>query len=205
MSDDRNTRDRQDATLRELMIDFAVRHVQAEREIGTFPEKVRLALADELSADRDRWQRARDQQGDRVIIDLFMSTVWRRHFGVGAGAKSDEEPQADNSNSPTGEPQQDIPGLLTPIYLNGHRLPATLTYEDRTAGRTAMRTVDTGFARVWQKIRATELKRRKADDVITAVEKEEADDQLLLSRANNNLEARLVDHCDELPVDDAAE
>jgi hypothetical protein len=185
MSDERR---RQDATLRELMIEFEARHLETVGNIGSYPEKVRLALADELKTD-ERWRRARDQQGDRIIVDLFMSTVWGR-------SRSTPESQNDN-RSAAPDVQGDIPGLLPPVYIDGRRQPETLTYRDNSAGRTALRTVAIRSASIWQRVQATTYKREKAIEFGEAVARDEAADRVLLSRAGNDLNAKLIDHCDD--------
>ena len=85
-------KDRED-TLRRMLAAWKNDYLIEEGEFGSFPEKVREALNEEIIANPGKWNVA--ARGREAIIGLFMAGVWRSNEvgATGDATDDDKEPQ----------------------------------------------------------------------------------------------------------------
>jgi len=85
-------KDRED-TLRRMLAAWKNDYLIEQDEFGSFPEKIREALNNEIIANPGKWNVA--ARGREAIIGLFMAGVWRSNEvgATGDATDDDKEPQ----------------------------------------------------------------------------------------------------------------
>lgn len=156
-------------------------HMDAHAEFGSYSEKVRLELEDELRNDPVKWSVL--TFGIEAIVEFFMSGIWRTD--TGASAVTEHEDQ-----------------LSFHWTFDGKKLPSDITYFDPTAGKTRMRTVAIQHGRLWQWQKAVELKYDKAKEAGEAADRDHDLGARMLRAAGGDINAKIIEVCDR--IEDAA-
>ena len=169
-------KDRED-TLRRMLAAWKNSYLIEEGEFGSFPEKVREALNNEIIANPEKWNVAK--RGREAIIGLFMAGPWRSNE---VGATDDDEEEEEQ--------------LCFAFFVERERLPLDITYRDPTAGKYKMRTVSTQVATVGQWMRAIELQEDKHAEAARRISLNKGIGAVLLSRAGGDPTARIIDLID---------
>ena len=173
-------KDRED-TLRRMLAAWKNDYLIEQDEFGSFPEKVREALNNEIIANPGKWNVA--ARGREAIIGLFMAGVWRSNEVGATGDATDD-----------GEEEEEQ--LSFDFYVERERLPLDITYRDPTAGKYKMRTVSTQVATVGQWMRAIELQEDKHAEAARRISLNKGIGAVLLTRAGGDPTARIIDLID---------
>jgi hypothetical protein len=173
-------KDRED-TLRRMLAAWKNDYLIEQDAFGSFPEKVREALNNEIIANPGKWNVA--ARGREAIIGLFMAGVWRSNEVGATGDATDDDKEEEEQ-------------LSFAFFVERERLPLDITYRDPTAGKHKMRTVSTQAATVGQWMRAIELQEDKHAEAARRISRNKNIGAVLLARAGGDPTARIIDLID---------
>lgn len=151
-------------------------YLKDQKEFGSYPEKVREALHNEIRNNPGKWNVL--QRGEEAIVAFFMAGPWRSQHAPIPDEDAEEEKQ------------------LSFFFVNGKRLPSDITYQDQTAGRSKMRTVAITEATIGQWFRSIELQELKNQQSAERITRNAALGTELLHRAGGDHTAKIIDNID---------